>query len=371
MKRLLIILISIISLALMYSCEEDQVGPTLNLTNAVAPSITTPADGISLVLTLPEAETQLVIEWTAVDYKMEDIPNVKYTVTLAYPSEGLEITLASTDTTVTKITYQSLNFKLFDNFGLEPEDVGDFVIKVTASISDNSTSDDLASSPVNISITTYDDEPPPAKPIYLLGNATAAGWNNTAALEMTHIEAGLYEIIATLDGEFIKFISILGQWAPQWGTDASGTWETGPLVYRPTESVPDPPAIPAPPDAGDYLIHADTANLVYTVTPATNKLFLYGSATEAGLNHSKALPMVKTAPLRFEISTYLKGGENYSLGFLMNPNSNSGQYVMSENGRLKYVNTNFTENLISAPEEDGQYLIKVDLIKRRYFLIKE
>ena len=97
------------------------------------------------------------------------------------------------------------------------------------------------------------------------------------------------------------------------GTDDSGTWEAGALVYRPTESVPDPKAIPAPRSRrlSDTSRHGKTGD---TVTPATAKLFVYGSATDAGLDYSNALPMVKTGVLTFETSIYLKGGDNYSFG---------------------------------------------------------
>jgi hypothetical protein len=110
--------------------------------------------------------------------------------------------------------------------------------------------------------------PPPS--IYMLGSATEAGWNNANALEMTYVSGGKFSIEATLTtgtDMFVKFISDLGAWAPQWGTDATGTDSGGPLVYRPTEDVADPPAIPAPSTTGLYLIEADTATLQYTITP--------------------------------------------------------------------------------------------------------
>ncbi|HNV81991.1 MAG TPA: SusE domain-containing protein [Tenuifilaceae bacterium] len=226
---------------------------------------------------------------------------------------------------------------------------------------------------VSATVTLYETVLAPINPIYLLGDATEAGWNNNAALEMTHVKDGLFEITATLNetGDWIKFISELGKWAPQWGTDDSGTWEAGPLVYRPTESVPDPKAIPAPHVAGDYLIQADTAKLEYTVTPATAKLFVYGSATDAGLDYSNALPMVKTGVLTFETSVYLKGGDNYSFGFITSQSESSPRYMLSEKGKLTYVSQEANERLIPGPTEEGWYMVKVDLIKRSYSLMKK
>ena len=105
-------------------------------------------------------------------------------------------------------------------------------------------------------------------PIYMLGSATDAGWSNTDALEMTWVSGGKFSIVATLTtGNELKFISDLGAWAPQWGTDDTGTSSGGPLVYRPTEDITDPPSIPSPSITGQYLIEADTAAMIYTITP--------------------------------------------------------------------------------------------------------
>jgi len=55
-------------------------------------------------------------------------------------------------------------------------------------------------------------------PIYLLGDGTSAGWDNTKALEVVHIgDGGQFAIVEHLTaGKFIKFIADLGAWAPQW-----------------------------------------------------------------------------------------------------------------------------------------------------------
>jgi len=131
--------------------------------------------------------------------------------------------------------------------------------------------DSIYSNALALNVTPYPDEVDYGN-LYLLGNATIPGWNNATALPLTHLGDGVFEISTTLTGGaglFLKFIAVLGQWAPQWGTDASGTWEAGNLVPRPTEAVPDPAAIPAPPTTGSYTITADIVNLNYTVVSDT------------------------------------------------------------------------------------------------------
>ncbi len=103
--------------------------------------------------------------------------------------------------------------------------------------------------------------------LYLLGDGTPAGWDNAGATPMNKVAPGIFEITTTLNGgaTFLKFIETLGQWAPQYGTDASGTSDGGILILRPTESEPDPTAIPVPATAGTYTVRVNLATMTYTI----------------------------------------------------------------------------------------------------------
>jgi hypothetical protein len=111
--------------------------------------------------------------------------------------------------------------------------------------------------------------------MYMLGDGCSAGWDNTAALAMEGT-GGVYTITTDLmlgddngnpvNGN-IKFITTLGQWAPMYGTEADADPYSGVLVYRETESDPDPSTIPVE-VAGTYLITIDINNLTYTVEAA-------------------------------------------------------------------------------------------------------
>lgn len=105
--------------------------------------------------------------------------------------------------------------------------------------------------------------------MYLLGDGSLAGWDNNLALPMSGSN-GEYTITTQLQGagKYIKFITTLGQWAPMYGTDANGTSTSGNLVYRATESDPDPASIPAPAEVGNYTISINTNTLTYTIAAA-------------------------------------------------------------------------------------------------------
>lgn len=101
--------------------------------------------------------------------------------------------------------------------------------------------------------------------LFLLGGATTVGWNNAAALPFTRVSPGLFRITAPLaaSGE-IKFIETLGQWQPQWGTNATGTPASGPLFRNPP-GPGDPGNIPTPAVAGTYTIEVNLSTMTYRI----------------------------------------------------------------------------------------------------------
>lgn len=373
MKKIISLILPLFAVLLMISCEEDQTGPVVSTTDAIKPAISSPANESTLVLTKPDESVLFVVEWSAADYKVADLPSVKYSLDIESPDNQTKMSLTSTDALLYQISYKNLNLKLVE-LGLAIEQSQLVILTVTASMSDFSTADDLVSTAVNVYFTPYDDTPPPANPIYLLGNATLAGWSNTAALEMSHIEAGKFEITTTLtggSGNFIKFIADLGKWAPQWGTDASGIWSSGNLVYRPTEAVPDPPAIPAPPTSGDYHIVADTALLNYQVEAVASKIII-----STGLNGEK-IEMEKVKPLVFTITTKLSAGNDLYINFEEESshrvyyNMNSIEKPAKGKTIFSYIDMYNTGLIINSPQSDGEYTIDINLKEMTYKLTKK
>ncbi len=265
MKTKHLIITFLTGIILIWSCTKENTNPLLNPDKITVPQVVTPVSGTSYVLSRDSADNVLdTFSWSKSDY---GIPlGISYIVEIDTAGNNFKNseTLYSGYDTSFSITHGDMNNKMIA-LELPFDTVSVLDIRVASVINGY----DTVYSPVtNINVTPYSD----IIPLYLLGNATSAGWNNTAALEMTFVSTGVYEITTDLiggAGNYIKFIAVLGQWAPQWGTDASGTWDTGNLVYRPTEDITDPPAIPAPPADGTYLIHADISNLTYTVTPVT------------------------------------------------------------------------------------------------------
>ncbi len=115
---------------------------------------------------------------------------------------------------------------------------------------------------------TFTVNPAGAAPeMFMLGDGCAAGWDNETALPMSKVSDGVYTLTTTLNGTgtFIKFITTFGQWAPMYGTDENATSTSGNLVYRETESDPDPANIPAPEAAGDFVVTMNINDMTYTI----------------------------------------------------------------------------------------------------------
>ncbi|MUP46173.1 SusF/SusE family outer membrane protein [Gramella sp. BOM4] len=105
----------------------------------------------------------------------------------------------------------------------------------------------------------------PKMDLFLVGDATATSWDNTATsnnypLFRDSENDDIYYYTGKLNAGNIKVIEMRGAWAPQYGG------ENGSLIYRPTEDVADPPAIPVP-AAGYYTFTINVDEMTYTLEP--------------------------------------------------------------------------------------------------------
>jgi starch-binding outer membrane protein SusE/F len=374
MKKIAVLLSFFIGISLLQSCEEiDQ--PVLDLSATVKPQIISPSAGTTIVLLEDNAGDSITIEWSPASYGRADLADVNYILQwdIATNNFSNPRDLVNTRSTVYSTTVGSMNQNLL-GMDFAPEMEVPLAFRVLAYITRASEHTYAYSEPVSVSFVPF-DEFVYVPPIYLLGDATTVGWSNTAALEMYHIadaRFGIVETFAAGGGPFFKFISVRGQWAPQWGTNATGTGEGGPLVYRPTESVPDPMAIPKPSEPGDYRIVADTINLVYTVELSTTTLYMIGNATTAGWDNAAPLELTRTKPGVFSIVTTLTAGDDHVFKFLEVPGQWAPQYGLNEGnwfrGSMKRRATESESDPpgIPAPSTTGEYLIEVNLGSRTY-----
>ena len=379
MKRIAIILSFLAGFSFLQSCEEIEQ-PVLDVTTAVKASITSLQAGSTITLSQDDADQAFVIQWTPANYNHEDLANVNYILQMDLAANNFSNPrdLISTRGNTYSTTIGALN-QLLLSLDLAPEEEVSVSFRVLSFITRASEHTFLYSDPISVGLVPYDDFVY-VKPIYMLGNANRVGWNNGTAIEMYHIKDGQFGIVEHLTaagGQFVKFISVRGAWAPQWGTNAAGTWNAGALSYRPTESVPDPPAIPGPPEAGEYRIVADTLALTYSITKSTMTLYMLGSATTAGWDNNAALQLTRTAPGIFTITTTLSAGGDNVIKFIEVPGTWAPQYGLDAGswfkGSLKRRATEGDADPpgIPAPMSSGTYRIDVNLGAGTYALSRE
>lgn len=375
MKKFAIILAAFFGIALIQACEEID-NPVLDMSQTVAPQIISPADGSYVVLSQELVDEPLVIEWSPASYSLGNLADVRYLLQMDRAGNNFAnpVDLANTSGTAYTTTVGAVNQRLL-NMDIPAGEEVHLVYRVYSYLTRASDHTYAFSSAITLGFTPYEDFVY-VKPIYMLGSGTAAGWNNTAAIEMYPMEEGKFALVARLraDGDMVKFISELGQWAPQWGAQPGGTSSEGQLSYRPTEDVPDPdPIMITDLTVGDYRVVADTANLTYSIKKATEVLYVLGSATSAGWDNAAGLSMTREAPGKFSIVTTLTAGQDMYLKFFEVPGQWAPQYGTDDDGTWEAGNLVFRETesvpdppSIPAPPNTGTYKIEVNLSNRTY-----
>jgi hypothetical protein len=372
MKKIIIILLSfgIVFSSCIYKNEEGD--PVIGVYKA--PVLTSTPNGGSYLLSQENADQTLFsFSWTESDFGFP--AGISYSVEIdvagnsfADPTNIVTTSDLTYNLTVGKLNNLTILMELPSGVKTPLE------IRVKASVSDYA-------KPVFSNIMAFEAIPYSMKlpPIYLLGDATDAGWDNANALPAPYMSPGLYGITAHLTtGKNLKFIQVLKQWAPQWGTDASGTSTGGKLVYRPDEAATDPRSIPSPSVEGDYRIEANIVNLNYVIYPIPDVVYLVGGATSIGWTPTSGLAFTKDGVGKYSLVTTLATGK----GGMKIMASNSGAWAPQWGtnstgsnlfGTLVYraADSNPDPAEIPAPDAAGTYKIEVDFTAFTYKITKQ
>lgn len=389
MKKTLFFMIALAGIVVFNSCKKEGYEPVLEKSGA--PVINSPANNSTYVLLEDQKNDPFEsFTWNTADFNInagrnwellnsDKLGEITYTVQLDTESDNFSspISLTATTSTSFSMTVGELNGKLLA-MGLATQTAHSLVLRVIGDLSITSELDNVISETVKFTVTPF--EAAIVYPsIYMLGDATAPGWDNANPLPMFAFNETQFAIVATLAGEgkFLKFIQNKGAWAPQWGTDATGTNESGPLVFRSTEAEPDPPAIPAPVAVGDYRIFADIDALTYTITKTSETLYLLGDGTNAGWDNTAALPMTKVSPGLFEITTTLSGSGKFfkcleTLGQWA-PQYGTDDAATVDGGNLVYRPNETVGDPpgMPCPAAAGTYKITIDIASMTYKVVAQ
>jgi len=360
-------------LLILVSCEKEVFEPVINYGDS--PVLTSSETGGSTyLLTEEDADNVLFsFSWTSADFgfpaainyalEMDDTGNNFSSSTNIVSSSDMsyEITVGELNTLLTSLEYAT---------GVETP----LEIRVKASVSDYAEA--LYSDVFSFNVITYSVKLPP---LYLLGDATDAGWDNNTTLEAPYLSSGKYGIAAHLKpNAWLKFIKTQGQWAPMWGSDGTGDAFSGKLAYRPTEDDTDPASIPSPSEEGDYRIDVDITNLNYSVYKLPDVIYLVGGATTVGWDPSNGLAFTKDGIGKYSLVTDLSAGNGGMKIMANNSGAWAPQWGSDGNGnsllgKLSYRPSDADPDPAAIPEPSsaGTYKIEVDFSEYTYKITKQ
>ncbi len=341
MKKIGILIISIVSALMIVSCATKRNGPYLSA-NPGNPSITSPSDGTTYTLNKSNAtDTLFTMKWSAPNYGYPAA--VTYTVEMDNQGDNFAnpVKLGTANLPSFSISQGDMNSVLLGS-GLKPDQAATMAVRVTASVSDSIKAE--VSNPISMVFTPYSNY----TYIYVPGNYQAysgygSAWTPQDAppLAMTGVNVydGYVYINDTKDSD-IEFKFTKDQtWNLAWGIgSSSGTLSTsGGNITIPTSG------------SGFYKIHVDVNALTYTLTKTTWAII--GDATAGGWNTDTPMtydPVKKV----WTVTTNLTAG---SIKFRANGNWDINYGDGGKGSLVLNGNTN-----ISVPAA-GNYTITLDL----------
>lgn len=205
----------------------SEVSNTINFGVTVypvnGPVITAPTAGSTIVLSsADQSAIATKITWT--DYSSYGTTDVVYKVEVAKKGDATFLTLGQvTNALSLDVTNKDLNTVALNAGGVANQE-GEFDFRVTATTNFSTPSIELKSAVSTAKITPYKVE---FINLYLVGDATAAGWDNSASNANMYPLLGNHSVNAsyTYTGYFkaggFKLIKVKGSWDAQYGAGSS------------------------------------------------------------------------------------------------------------------------------------------------------
>lgn len=283
MKRISYILGAILFLSFMAGCRKVELA---ELNKGDTPLvISSSANTVTLKEKQKNAEA-LVFSWTTGSNKGTNAA-IKYSLQIA--KAGTNFSDAVTEDLGTgvyskKLLTGALNEMALSKFGA----IADTEIDLEARVIAQTQADGIeaeTSAPVAVKLTPYQ---PVSTTLYLIGDASPAGWDNTKATPLTAAEddPGVFSWTGLLNAGELKFLTTLGQWIPSYNKSANSADS---LFYRDDFGQPDDKFVISA--MGTYTVKVDLINLTISITVPTNptvppyaRLWIVGDATPNGWN---------------------------------------------------------------------------------------
>lgn len=199
------------------SCEDtnsEDINLNVNNTGELKLAI---AGGTYVVTETNGGDLADVLSW---NIATTDVP-VQITYTVQMDSQGGDFStpfvLGATGNTSLALSYDDLNEAAATGFSADAGVAGNYDVRVIAALADPAIAP-VVSNVVSVTITPF--ELYPFKDLYLVGNATAADWNNdnnNPALYRDAVNENVYHYSGRFLANEFKLLSTPGFWQPQYG----------------------------------------------------------------------------------------------------------------------------------------------------------
>ncbi|MBQ4821099.1 SusE domain-containing protein [Aquimarina sp. MMG016] len=231
MKKISNLILAFIAVISFNACVEDDE-PTFMIepTQSTGPAITTANAAVTLDRDLKDFPAYTLV-WDDASYNI--LTPITYTIEAGVGGTGFATpnVAAQTSSRSFSWTIEELN-SLAISTGLADNTEGTLELRVVSSIGTNGGSS-FESNAVVLTVTPY-PAVIPQKDLFLVGNATAPGWENDGVAASTHPNPPLvrdpnnvneFKYTGRLLGgsNAFKFLEVIGQWQPQWGTNDGST----------------------------------------------------------------------------------------------------------------------------------------------------
>ncbi|GAA4272618.1 hypothetical protein GCM10022258_19120 [Aquimarina gracilis] len=240
--------------------QEDQIeGPLIVTANS---TVTLDKDR--------EGETVFTLVWANASYNVNT--PVTYNIEAGLGGTNFEVTLEEPIVAETSDPFYSWTIKEINDLaialGVPADTEGSIDFRIISTLGTNGGAA-ITSNSISVTATPYSVlvVEPGIKNLFLVGNGTAANWENNNNNQPVFRDAENTDIFSFTgkfggSGDLFKFLEQKGAWAPQFGGEA------GSLIARPTEDDPDPSPIELPNGTTEsyYKIDVNLADLTYTIT---------------------------------------------------------------------------------------------------------
>jgi hypothetical protein len=334
-------------------------GSAITLSSSVAAVAAAPADSSNKVLAL---------SWTNPKYAQD---SSLYKFVIEIDSTGRGFAKEYTKTIVGKfsdtMTAKELNVILL-GFGFAFNTQYTIDVRVTSSYGNNN--EQYLSNTIQLQVTPYKVPPkivPPAH-LYIVGNATAGGWNNPVPVPTQELalvdETTFMGVFDMSGGNQYLLLPVNGDWSHKYAVGDNVPASGGDFGYDAANNFTGPTS------GGFYLLVVDFQHGTFSLTPYTGpllptNLFMVGSATPGGWNNPVPVPsqqFTRLNSVQFQLTLAINASSEYL--FLPVNGDWSHKYAVADNSipglsAGGFFGYDFSSNF-PGPALAGNYKIEVN-----------